>query len=95
MAADWKRPGSACGTNKRAKNGFQHSQHGKSAGIGGSKPRLITRAPHTENIHAPLSQSLGDPMLWFPHAIYKHTGDTGPEPKSITSGEIGSTPSDF
>lgn len=38
MAADWKRHGAACGTNKRAKNGFQHSQHGKSAGIGGSKP---------------------------------------------------------
>lgn len=35
MAADWKRHGSACGTNKRPKNGFQHSQHGKSAGIGG------------------------------------------------------------
>lgn len=34
-------------------------------------------------------------MLWFRHAIYKHTGDTGPGPKSITAVEIGSIPSDF
>lgn len=38
MAADGKRLCSACGTNKRPKNGFQHRQHGKSAGIGGQTP---------------------------------------------------------
>lgn len=35
MAADWKGLSSACGTNKRLRTGFQHSQHGKSAGIRG------------------------------------------------------------
>lgn len=35
MAADWRGLSSACGTNKRLRPGFQHSQHGKSAGIRG------------------------------------------------------------
>lgn len=35
IAADWKGLFSACGTNKRLRTGFQHSQHGKSEGIRG------------------------------------------------------------
>lgn len=35
MAEDWKKLCSACGTNKRWRTDFQHSQHGKSAGIRG------------------------------------------------------------
>ncbi len=35
MAADWKGLFSACGTNKRLRTGFQHSQHGQSEGIRG------------------------------------------------------------
>lgn len=35
VAAAWRGLCSACGTNKRLRPGFQHSQHGKSAGIRG------------------------------------------------------------